>query len=123
MPTQKKTVSVAKEIHVEQNTTTKKKETVNGGDVFADCSFSSLGLHHALCDQLKGLQFSTYRSIHVSLASYFLQIERVFDRFSAERLGFQVPTWVQSQAIPVVLSGRHVYPLLHRLLLIELLTC
>lgn len=27
-----------------------------------------------------------------------------------ERLGFEVPTLVQAQAIPVILSGRHAYP-------------
>ncbi|KZV18257.1 DEAD-box ATP-dependent RNA helicase 17-like [Dorcoceras hygrometricum] len=47
-------------------------------EVFASCSFSSLGLHPTLCEQLK------------------------------ERLGFEVPTQVQAKAIPVVLSGRHV---------------
>lgn len=50
----------------------------NESSVFASCSFSSLGLHQNLCDQLK------------------------------ERLGFEVPTQVQAKAIPVVLSGRHV---------------
>lgn len=47
-------------------------------EIFADCSFASLGLHSALCDQLK------------------------------ERLGFEAPTRVQARTIPVVLSGRHV---------------
>ncbi|XP_020205508.1 DEAD-box ATP-dependent RNA helicase 17 [Cajanus cajan] len=46
-------------------------------DVFASCSFSSLGLDSNLCDQLR------------------------------ERLGFEVPTLVQAQAIPIILSGRH----------------
>ncbi|KAK6147632.1 hypothetical protein DH2020_018544 [Rehmannia glutinosa] len=55
-----------------------KAENKNSSEVFASCSFSSLGLHPTLCDQLK------------------------------ERLGFEVPTQVQAQAIPVVLSGRHV---------------
>ncbi|PIN10933.1 ATP-dependent RNA helicase [Handroanthus impetiginosus] len=55
-----------------------KAESKNPSEVFASCSFSSLGLHPTLCDQLK------------------------------ERLGFEVPTQVQAQAIPVVLSGRHV---------------
>ena len=27
-----------------------------------------------------------------------------------ERMGFEVPTQVQAQVIPVILSGRHVYP-------------
>ncbi|KAG6428541.1 hypothetical protein SASPL_112793 [Salvia splendens] len=53
-------------------------ESTNSSEVFASCSFSNLGLHPALCDQLK------------------------------ERLGFDAPTLVQAQAIPVVLSGRHV---------------
>ncbi|KAK9186791.1 hypothetical protein WN944_018180 [Citrus x changshan-huyou] len=54
----------------------KKNETVK--EIFASCSFSSLGLHSTLCDQLR------------------------------ERLGFEAPTKVQAQAIPVILSGRHV---------------
>ncbi|CAK8566384.1 unnamed protein product [Lathyrus sativus] len=45
--------------------------------VFASCTFSSLGLHPTLCDQLR------------------------------ERMGFEGPTLVQAQAVPVVLSGRH----------------
>ncbi|XP_042047307.1 DEAD-box ATP-dependent RNA helicase 17-like isoform X1 [Salvia splendens] len=55
-----------------------KSESKNSSELFASCSFSDLGLHPALCDQLK------------------------------ERLGFEAPTLVQAQAIPVVLSGRHV---------------
>ncbi|GAB2218212.1 hypothetical protein Droror1_Dr00001431 [Drosera rotundifolia] len=47
-------------------------------EIFASCSFSSLGLHPAVCDQLK------------------------------ERLGFETPTRVQAEAIPVILSGKHV---------------
>ncbi|CAI9100779.1 OLC1v1037948C4 [Oldenlandia corymbosa var. corymbosa] len=47
-------------------------------EVFASCSFSSLGLDPKLCDQLK------------------------------ERLGFEVPTKIQAQAIPVIISGKHV---------------
>ncbi|CAL1408155.1 unnamed protein product [Linum trigynum] len=47
-------------------------------EIFADCSFSSLGLHSALCDQLR------------------------------ERMGFEAPTLIQAQAIPVILAGRHV---------------
>lgn len=56
----------------------KGKSAGKKSDVFASCSFASLGLHPTLCDQLK------------------------------ERLGFQDPTLVQAQAIPVILSGRHV---------------
>ncbi|KAJ4957579.1 hypothetical protein NE237_024690 [Protea cynaroides] len=54
--------------------------TKNDGEdgIFASCSFSSLGLQSSLCEQLR------------------------------ERLGFEVPTLVQAQAIPVILSGRHV---------------
>lgn len=55
-----------------------KSESKKSSEVFASCSFPSLGLHTTLCDQLK------------------------------ERLGFEVPTQVQAQAIPVILSGRHV---------------
>ncbi|KAL7593753.1 hypothetical protein Lser_V15G32791 [Lactuca serriola] len=47
-------------------------------EIFASCDFSSLGLHPALCDQLR------------------------------DRMGYQAPTLVQAQAIPVILSGRHV---------------
>ncbi|KAK9142136.1 hypothetical protein Syun_011536 [Stephania yunnanensis] len=47
-------------------------------EIFASCSFPSLGLHQTLCDQLQ------------------------------DRMGFKVPTLIQAQAIPVVLSGRHV---------------
>ncbi|KAJ9551259.1 hypothetical protein OSB04_015304 [Centaurea solstitialis] len=56
------------------------------GDIFASCDFSSLGLHPALCDQLR------------------------------DRMGFEAPTLVQAQAIPVILSGRHVYFFLPTLL-------
>ncbi|KAK7304017.1 hypothetical protein RJT34_15004 [Clitoria ternatea] len=52
-------------------------ESKGDNNVFASCSFSSLGLNPTLCDQLR------------------------------ERLGFEVPTLVQAQAIPVILSGRH----------------
>lgn len=47
-------------------------------DVFASCSFADLGLHPSLCQQLK------------------------------DRLGFEVPTLVQAQSIPVIISGQHV---------------
>ncbi|KAJ0772276.1 putative RNA helicase [Helianthus annuus] len=59
----------------------KKTKTSNGvakEEIFAACDFASLGLHPALCDQLK------------------------------DRMGFEAPTLVQAQAIPVILSGRHV---------------
>ncbi|KAH0653169.1 hypothetical protein KY290_031461 [Solanum tuberosum] len=60
----------------------KKQKTENSStgnsEVFASCSFESLGLHTTLCEQLK------------------------------ERLRFEAPTLVQAQAIPVILSGRHV---------------
>ncbi|GAV67793.1 DEAD domain-containing protein/Helicase_C domain-containing protein/DUF4217 domain-containing protein [Cephalotus follicularis] len=57
----------------------KKEEIENKKkDIFASCSFSDLGLHSSLCDQLR------------------------------ERMGFEAPTLVQAQAIPVILSGRHV---------------
>ncbi|KAL2479448.1 DEAD-box ATP-dependent RNA helicase 17 [Abeliophyllum distichum] len=60
------------------NNVKSKADNNKNSQVFASCSFSSLGLHPTLCDQLK------------------------------ERLGFEVPTLVQAEAIPVVLSGRHV---------------
>ncbi|KAF8393663.1 hypothetical protein HHK36_021909 [Tetracentron sinense] len=47
-------------------------------EIFASCSFASLGLDPTLCEQLR------------------------------DRMGFEVPTLVQAQAIPVTLSGRHV---------------
>nr|DAD44190.1 TPA_asm: hypothetical protein HUJ06_002420 [Nelumbo nucifera] len=52
--------------------------TKEANDIFASCSFDSLGLDSSLCQQLR------------------------------ERMSFQVPTLVQSQAIPFILSGRHV---------------
>lgn len=56
-----------------------KQNSYNGeSEIFASCSFSSLGLHPTLCDQLR------------------------------ERMGFEVPTIVQAEAIPVILAGRHV---------------
>ncbi|KAL6974639.1 DEAD-box ATP-dependent RNA helicase 17 [Sarracenia purpurea var. burkii] len=55
-----------------------KKTKTADSQVFASCSFSSLGLHPTLCDQLR------------------------------ERMGIEVPTLIQAQAIPVILSGKHV---------------
>ncbi|XP_035543680.1 DEAD-box ATP-dependent RNA helicase 17-like [Juglans regia] len=57
---------------------TKSKEEHKESEIFASCSFSSLGLHPTLCDELR------------------------------ERMDFEAPTLVQAQAIPVILSGRHV---------------
>uniref|UniRef100_A0A0A0LKK2 DEAD-box RNA helicase Q domain-containing protein n=1 Tax=Cucumis sativus TaxID=3659 RepID=A0A0A0LKK2_CUCSA len=57
-------------------TTTKKM--VKEGEVFASCTFASLGLDSTLCDQLR------------------------------DKMGFEVPTLVQAQAIPAILSRRHV---------------
>ncbi|KNA09943.1 hypothetical protein SOVF_148790 [Spinacia oleracea] len=54
------------------------KQQNSDDEIFASCSFSSLGLDSSLCDQLK------------------------------ERLGFETPTQVQAKAIPVILSGSHV---------------
>ncbi|KAJ7979208.1 RNA helicase [Quillaja saponaria] len=60
----------------------KKKNDMNnegkGNNIFASCSFSSLGLHPTLCDQLR------------------------------ERMGFEAPTLIQAQAIPVIIAGHHV---------------
>ncbi|PKA56407.1 DEAD-box ATP-dependent RNA helicase 17 [Apostasia shenzhenica] len=50
----------------------------NDGGIFASCSFADLGLHSSLCEHLK------------------------------DKMGFQVPTQIQAQAIPVILSGRDV---------------
>lgn len=55
-----------------------KASNKSSSELFASCSFSSLGLSPTLSEQLK------------------------------ERLGFEVPTMVQAQAIPVILSGKHV---------------
>ncbi|CAA7395601.1 unnamed protein product [Spirodela intermedia] len=46
--------------------------------VFASCSFEDLGLHPTLCQHLK------------------------------EKMGFEVPTLIQAQAIPIVVSGKDV---------------
>ncbi|KAL5728533.1 RNA helicase [Ranunculus cassubicifolius] len=54
------------------------KEEVKKDEIFATCTFSSLGLQPSLCDQLR------------------------------DKMGFQVPTLVQEQTIPVALAGRHV---------------
>ncbi|KAG7988548.1 hypothetical protein I3843_03G192400 [Carya illinoinensis] len=56
----------------------KSKEEHNESEIFASCSFSSLGLHPTLCNELR------------------------------ERMDFDAPTLVQAQAIPVIISGRHV---------------
>ncbi|KAJ0962418.1 hypothetical protein J5N97_030246 [Dioscorea zingiberensis] len=58
--------------------------------IFASCSFSDLGLHANLCQHLQG----------------FLLLPRLLN--IKERMGFEVPTQIQAQAIPVVISGRHV---------------
>ncbi|KAM0948295.1 putative RNA helicase [Dioscorea sansibarensis] len=55
-----------------------KKKDEEKSGIFASCSFSDLGLHPALCQHLQ------------------------------ERMGFEVPTQIQAQAIPVVISGQHV---------------
>ncbi|XP_026438788.1 DEAD-box ATP-dependent RNA helicase 17-like isoform X2 [Papaver somniferum] len=47
-------------------------------DVFASCTFSSLGLQSTLCDELK------------------------------DKMGYEAPTVVQAKAIPLILSGKHV---------------
>ncbi|XP_022154763.1 DEAD-box ATP-dependent RNA helicase 17 [Momordica charantia] len=57
---------------------TTKKKMGRESEIFASCTFSSLGLHSTLCDQLQ------------------------------EKMGFEVPTLVQAQAIRAILSGRHV---------------
>lgn len=64
----------------EAETKKKGKNMTEGveNDIFASCTFSSLGLHPALCDQLR------------------------------EKMGYEAPTLIQAQAIPVILSGRHV---------------
>ncbi|XP_020975356.1 DEAD-box ATP-dependent RNA helicase 17 isoform X1 [Arachis ipaensis] len=59
--------------------------TIENDSVFASCSFSSLGLRPSLCDELR--EFICFLLI--------------------EKLGFEVPTLVQAQAIPVILAGRH----------------
>ncbi|XP_021750048.1 DEAD-box ATP-dependent RNA helicase 17-like [Chenopodium quinoa] len=54
------------------------QQPTTNDEIFASCSFSSLGLQSSLCEQLQ------------------------------ERLGFEKPTQVQAKSIPVILSGRHV---------------
>ncbi|KAL7194044.1 hypothetical protein ACSBR2_025652 [Camellia fascicularis] len=60
------------------NNTTTTTTKTQNNDVFSSCSFSSLGLQSSLCDQLR------------------------------DRMGFEFPTLIQAQTIPVILSGRHV---------------
>ncbi|PIA27579.1 hypothetical protein AQUCO_07600032v1, partial [Aquilegia coerulea] len=62
----------------QKNVEEEKKDKKKNEEIFATCSFASLGLQLAVCDQLK------------------------------ERMGYEVPTLVQAQAIPVVLAGKHV---------------
>ena len=71
-----------------KKTPTKDEKKPAPSSVFSSCTVSSLGLDPALCDQLR------------------------------ERLGFETPTQVQAQSIPVILSGRHVYPFLLPYLLV-----
>ena len=62
-------------------TESEEKETDNSkknSEILASCSFSSLGLNPILCDLLRA------------------------------KMGFKAPTTVHAQAIPVILSGRHV---------------
>ncbi|KAI3839465.1 hypothetical protein MKX03_033610 [Papaver bracteatum] len=54
------------------------EEKSKGDDVFASCTFSSLGLQSTLCDELK------------------------------DKMGYEAPTVVQAKAIPLILSGKHV---------------
>lgn len=75
-------------------------------DVFASCSFSSLGLESNLCEQLRG---NFFFSCLLFIFGWFIENVNFFFLFT-ERLGFEVPTLVQAQAIPVILSGRHAYP-------------
>ncbi|XP_010554723.1 PREDICTED: DEAD-box ATP-dependent RNA helicase 17 [Tarenaya hassleriana] len=69
----RRTLQSAKETKREHEDGNKRNQQ---NDLFASCSFSSLGLHPKLCDELR------------------------------ERMGFHAPTQVQAQAIPVILSGR-----------------
>ncbi|KAG5546975.1 hypothetical protein RHGRI_012866 [Rhododendron griersonianum] len=66
------------ETSMEENKVKKAMSKPEASQVFASCSFSSLGLHPNLCDQLR------------------------------DRMGFEAPTLIQAQAIPVILSGKHV---------------
>ncbi|RZC59720.1 hypothetical protein C5167_007020 [Papaver somniferum] len=54
------------------------EEKSKGDDVFASCTFSSLGLQSTLCDEL------------------------------IDKMGYEAPTIVQAKAIPLILSGKHV---------------
>lgn len=78
-------------------------------EVFASCSFSSLGLQPSLCDQLKGFSLFFLFSIFIYNSLIFWYLILINPPLT-ERLGFEGPTQVQAQAIPVILSGRHVYP-------------
>ncbi|XP_072961311.1 DEAD-box ATP-dependent RNA helicase 17 [Typha angustifolia] len=62
----------------EKGEVAKKAKKNDEGGIFASCSFSDLGLHPTLCQHLQ------------------------------DKMGFEFPTQIQAQAIPVVISGRHV---------------
>ncbi|KMZ64347.1 ATP dependent RNA helicase [Zostera marina] len=71
-------LSAAKCKLVEESKEDNSKLKTNGGSsLFASCSFEDLGLHPTLCQHLQ------------------------------DKMGFQGPTTIQAQAIPVALSGRH----------------
>ena len=81
----------------------KKKETVK--EIFASCCFSSLGLDSTLCDQLRGLFLLI---LFFGKINWKLIMMIKIHNLVTERLGFEAPTKVQAQAIPVILSGRDV---------------
>ncbi|ONK62226.1 uncharacterized protein A4U43_C07F1670 [Asparagus officinalis] len=62
----------------EKNKTKSKISNATQAEIFASCSFNDLGLHPNLCQHLQ------------------------------EKMGFQVPTQIQAQAIPVVIEGKDV---------------
>ncbi|XP_008460023.1 DEAD-box ATP-dependent RNA helicase 17 isoform X2 [Cucumis melo] len=64
--------------YINEGVKTTAKKMVKEGEIFASCTFASLGLDPTLCDQLR------------------------------DKMGFEVPTLVQAQAIPAILSRRHV---------------
>lgn len=99
----KRTQQPARETKQEAKDATKAK---NG--LFASCTFSSLGLDPKLSDQLQGSLFF----VSTCLMSFTLYINSCFFgvKFYTERMGFEAPTHVQAQSIPVILSGRDVYP-------------
>lgn len=73
----------------------------------------SLRAHSPALD-LSPIYVNNFVVIFFSLVCYLFLVGLlkmlIFFFLFTERLGFEVPTLVQAQAIPVILSGRHAYP-------------